>query len=486
MADNKELYTGDLASLNDYGGTDINANTPSSVDYETQKYLYQTGLADAVKDYKEQVGQLDANRQKEIENAYYTRELAKNYLGASASNQDIGDVSGRTLDIYGNFQNVVSKINQKYGDVSRNLKSSYNKETRQYELGLVEAQKGLEAQQQQQQLASQRQQIYYNLRTGLLPEEMNTNQYLDSVRNIIGDSQYWSFKAQYKLQEMDEVSQSALQNINQYKTQDEWNDYVEKLVDGQSISKEQAEDLKNYYEINKATTFESGNLSQEDIGYFAPNIENLAENAKTLVNDNMTLAETKTVVDSLSNTFELVDEQGKGIAYNTPFGVNGKWFVKELKGGGETVYKEYQVVNTSATTTTNITKDNDSYTTIDTALNKKNGVVSTNDGYKAYTYDEKTDSYKSLVDFQALSAGKKKGEYIVGGIDYILDKSTEQKNNPDLKNKIIKYYFNGNKNDFDKNVLDIAGYTKDSVIIIPYNNKFYTYNSGRFYKLKRK
>ena len=482
MADNKDLYTGDLASLNDYGGTDINANTPSSVDYETQKYLYQTGLADAVKDYKAQVGQLDANKQKEIENAYYTRELAKNYLGASASNQDIGDVSGRTLDIYGNFQNVVSQINQQYGDVSRNLKSSYNQETRQYELGLVEAQKGLEAQQQQQQLASQQQQIYYNLQTGLLPEEMNTNQYLDSVRNIIGDSQYWALKSQYKAQEMNEVSQSALQNINQYKTQDKWNDYVDKLVDGQSINKEQAEDLKNYYGINKATTFESGNLSQEDIGYISPNMENIAENAKTFTNDNMTLAETNNVVDSYSNTFESVDEQGKDIAYNTPFGVNGKWFVKELKGG-ETVYKEYQVLNTSATYSSTFKKDSEIYDNIDKYLNKSSGFIQTTNGNKAYIYDEKTDSYKSLIDYQVLSVGNKKGEYNIGSVNYSLGKGASKDLIGDIRNVVNKYYSN-EASSLENNKEN--GKTKETVIIIPYKNRYYTLNNGKYYELKRK
>ena len=62
---------------------------------EIQKYLYETGLQNIFNDYNKQIANLDASKQKEIEDAYYVRELSKKYLGEYASNTGIGDVRDR-------------------------------------------------------------------------------------------------------------------------------------------------------------------------------------------------------------------------------------------------------------------------------------------------------------------------------------------------------------------------------------------------------
>ncbi|MFA6662295.1 MAG: hypothetical protein WCS56_04610, partial [Bacilli bacterium] len=103
---------------------------------EMQKYLYETGLQNIFNDYNKQIANLDASKQKDIEDAYYVRELSKKYLGEYASNIGIGDVSGQLLDIYGKYQSNLNEINANFTELQTGLESSYNDKKNEYELGL--------------------------------------------------------------------------------------------------------------------------------------------------------------------------------------------------------------------------------------------------------------------------------------------------------------------------------------------------------------
>ncbi|MDD3934302.1 MAG: hypothetical protein PHP55_10595, partial [Methanoculleus sp.] len=118
---------------------------------EMQKYLYETGLQNIFNDYNKQIANLDASKQKDIEDAYYVRELSKKYLGEYASNIGIGDVSGQLLDIYGKYQSNLNEINANFTELQTGLESSYNDKKNEYELGLLQTQIDIE----QEQLAKE-------------------------------------------------------------------------------------------------------------------------------------------------------------------------------------------------------------------------------------------------------------------------------------------------------------------------------------------
>lgn len=81
---------------------------------EFQKYLYQVGLENVFSQYQKNIANLDSARQKDIQDAYFIREMSKKYLGEYASNTGIGDVSGNLIDIYGNYAENLSGINANY------------------------------------------------------------------------------------------------------------------------------------------------------------------------------------------------------------------------------------------------------------------------------------------------------------------------------------------------------------------------------------
>jgi len=83
-------------------------------DLEFQKYLYQVGLENIFSQYQKNIANLDSARQKDIQDAYFIREMSKKYLGEYASNTGIGDVSGNLIDIYGNYAENLSAINANY------------------------------------------------------------------------------------------------------------------------------------------------------------------------------------------------------------------------------------------------------------------------------------------------------------------------------------------------------------------------------------
>ncbi len=103
---------------------------------QARKYLYETGLQNVFNDYEKKIASLDEAKQKSIEDAYYTRELSKKYLGEYASNTGIGDVSGELLDLYGSYQKNRFDIDRHYDTLKQNYDLEYGELKRGYETDL--------------------------------------------------------------------------------------------------------------------------------------------------------------------------------------------------------------------------------------------------------------------------------------------------------------------------------------------------------------
>lgn len=490
-----------------------------------QKYLYETGLQNIFNDYNKQIANLDASKQKEIEDAYYVRELSKKYLGEYASNVGIGDVSGQLLDIYGKYQSNMNEINANFNELQTGLESSYSEKKNEYEFGLLQTQMDIETVEQQEQLEKELSEINYNISLGLYPEGMDAQDYLDSVRNKIGESNYWSLAVENKLVEMSNVVNSALNNTNNYKNQGEWDTYVDSLLSNKSINKQQADYLKGMYEVEQNTNFTKNNSINvgNDITYYNPDNLNIVSkgNVYESRNGDYVLAETDNVTDSTSNLYEKLDEVGGDMAFDTPFAYNGKWFVKENKGG-EQVYTEYVKSNNynKLTGTGAISSLNESqkemYNEIHKTLNGKDGYIQTSNGMLAYKYNSETKEYIPYLDFQASNVGGEKGDFNIGGVMYEIKKKynnnggggiidvkdawkkgdwksnfTDKHNAKAIVQEMIDNYFNGDKSKFSDYVEGSrkAGknkITNENAIVVEYDGAYYTINDGELWELSKK
>ena len=103
--------------------------TSTNPDLEFQKYLYQVGLENIFSQYQKNIANLDSARQKDIQDAYFIREMSKKYLGEYASNVGIGDVSGNLIDIYGNYAENLSAIKANYSALETGYKNKMLEES---------------------------------------------------------------------------------------------------------------------------------------------------------------------------------------------------------------------------------------------------------------------------------------------------------------------------------------------------------------------
>lgn len=508
----------DVEQLNTYssfnGGNEL----------DVKKYLYETGLQNIFNDYNKSIATLDNAKQKEVQDAYYIRELSKKYLGEYASNQGIGDVSADLLNIYGSYQNNLNTINQYYTDLETGLESSYNEKKNEYELGLLETEYQMKQEQEAKELEEKLAEISYNLSTEMYPDGMDAMGYLDSVKDVIGASNYWSLASEYKLNEMANTVNSALNSVGDYSTQEEWDSYIDSLVSNKEINANYAKELKEQYSLQWGTTFtlDKETTNTMDISYFFPNNMNIKENGKVYTSkDNKTmLVETKNVIDSTSSAYEQVDEKGKNINYNTPFGANGKTWVKEIQGG-EQVYVEYastsNVNNSSYSMEISSSNDNTKaqYKVIDKELNKKDGIMNTDNGKIKYKYDSESDSYKPYLNYTALEVKSEYGKYEIEGIQYTLDKyyknnshggiidvkdswknGTWKNGYQDVHNakaivqEMINVYFDGKDSLFSEYVEGSRKGGKNKIgtketLIVKYGGSYYTINDGELWELKK-
>lgn len=482
---------------------------------EIQKYLYETGLQNIFNDYNKQIASLDASKQKEIEDAYYVRELSKKYLGEYASNIGIGDVSGQILDIYGNYQSNMNEINANFNELQTGLESSYNEKKNEYELGLLQTQMDIETVEQQEQLEKDLEEINYNISLGLYPEGMDAQEYLDSVRNKIGESNYWSLATQNKLVEMSDTVNGALKNTNDYKNQGEWDIYVDNLLSNKSINKQQADYLKGMYEFEQNSNFTlvPGYFGGLDNTYFNSN-NNLVKNGKTFVSRNgeYVISETTNVIDEFSTLYNdlkkhitTTNEDGT-VSYNTgfdePFGFGGAFFVRTMKDNQE-VFVQYDKINTNKTVDKlsnaikNDEKNVEQYNNLDKVLNKKSGVYNN----ISYTYNEKEDAYVPYINIQYTNILKDKGTVVIDGTTYSLGEQKgdyyqgqrqdgsfrpmANKESKELAKLFADKYYGGSLKEFNKDQVANRVGDGSKSIVVEYNGKRYIMSEGKVYILEK-
>lgn len=143
--------------------------------YETAKFLYDTRLQNVFSDYQTAMNTLKTNEQKQLQDAYYIRELSKKYLGEYGSNVGIGDVSGNLLDIYSNYQQNITQIQQNSQTLALNLQTAYDQQSRDaFEQALA-----AQMQAQQMEMDSNAQNIVFSITQGNT-NGLEWNQYLQS------------------------------------------------------------------------------------------------------------------------------------------------------------------------------------------------------------------------------------------------------------------------------------------------------------------
>jgi hypothetical protein len=112
-----------------------NVISSTSVGTNPATFLYDVGLQNIYQDYQKNVSILNQAEQQSLQDAYTVREMSKKYLGEYASNVGIGDVSGNLLDIYGQYQQMVSATRSAFQGEEFKLQSEFDKARRELEAG---------------------------------------------------------------------------------------------------------------------------------------------------------------------------------------------------------------------------------------------------------------------------------------------------------------------------------------------------------------
>lgn len=514
----KETVTGDVKLPNLAGG------------FDTQKYLLETGLQNIFNLYNKKIASLDAKKQKDIEDAYYVRELSKKYLGEYASNLGIGDVSGDLLNIYGNYQQNINAINQNFEELSFEYETKFQKQKTDYEYKLADVQAQISEEERMNKIAE----INYNLTMGNFPDNMSRADYIESIRSTIGDQEYWALKAQEELIASNQKLGELLGGMGNYATQEEWNAHIDTLLSEGEINESESEKLKNLYTMTQHSDFklDSSFVGANDISYLNPDLD-LAENAKVFRSKNgqHTLAETNNVIyetdGDLYNKLDAEWQGGEGgyqKGFNKPFEYGNSFYVRNSSDG---TFTEYVVAKneTQVTGINEYSKDSEDkeiredYEKIHKELKGKTGHVKwANQGYRAYEYDEETGNYKLHLNFTATGVGSEKGKFNIGGFDYKITKNyknngtggiadiknawkdgdwkkdyNEKHNEVAVVNEMVRLYFGGDKKAFEKYVnesrtwLGVNTIKNHNAIVVymPKEKAYYTINDGELWELER-
>lgn len=161
-------------SSSSFNATDA-ARSPFG-DLELTKYLYESGLQNIFNTYQQNVASLSQNKQQELQDAYYIREMSKKYLGEYASNVGMGDVSGNLLDIYGQYQSNLTDIERNYDQLQMGLDQAYQKQKTETMNNLLVSEFNLELAKFQEQEKG----ILFNIEMGTIPGGVDPEVYLQS------------------------------------------------------------------------------------------------------------------------------------------------------------------------------------------------------------------------------------------------------------------------------------------------------------------
>lgn len=492
--------------------------------FDTQKYLLETGLQNIFNLYNKKIASLDAKKQKDIEDAYYIRELSKKYLGEYASNLGIGDVSGDLLNIYGNYQQNINAINQNFEELLLGYETAFQEQKMDYEYKLADVQAQISEEERMNKIAE----IKYNLTMENYPDNMSRADYIESIRSTIGDQEYWALKAQDELITSNQKFTELLGSMGDYATQEEWDAHIDTLLSKDEINESESEKLKNLYTIDQHTSFEldSSFAGSNDISYLNPDLD-IAENAKVFRSKNKqhTYVETTNVIyptDELYNELLAEWKGGEGEdpkPFNKLFEYAGSTYVRNSTDG---TFTKYVVAknDTQVTGVIEYSKDSESeeirkeYERIHNELKGKTGHVN----YRAYEYDEETGNYKLYLDFTATGVGGEKGKFNIGGFDYKITKGyknngdggiadikdawkdgdwkkdyKEKHNEVAVVNEMIRLYFGGDKKAFEKYVNESRTWlgvntinNKNAIVVfMPKEKAYYTINDGELWELER-
>ena len=134
----------------------------NSTPAEYSKFLYDSGLQNIFNDYQQNITTLNQQEQKQLQDAYYVRELSRKYLGEYASNVGIGDVSGNLLDIFSQYQQNIGQIQGGYDQMALNLQQTFQQASTQNFQQAVDRQ----VQIQNLELQENEQSVLVNIGTG--------------------------------------------------------------------------------------------------------------------------------------------------------------------------------------------------------------------------------------------------------------------------------------------------------------------------------
>lgn len=182
---------------------------------EASRFLYDTRLQNVFNDYQQQVESLNQAEQKQLQDAFFIRELSKKYLGEYASNVGMGDVSGNLLDIYGAYQQNVTAIQQQSEQLKLGLQQSYDQQSRAAFEGAIEAQ----LQAEQMQLDENARTTLFNITQGRMGD-MEWDDYLQSQLSsgAITEQSYQVLYTQVYQAKLAEVEANLERNFYGFKT----------------------------------------------------------------------------------------------------------------------------------------------------------------------------------------------------------------------------------------------------------------------------
>ena len=195
-------------------------------------YLVESGLSNIFDGYQNLMGTLDKQEQKSLEDAYFTREMGKKYLGEYASNVGVGDVSGNIMDIYSSYQQNKSEISKYFGDKKVSLQQEYESKKMENVANLLQNQFKINV----AALGEATQKILFNITEGDFGEYGSREEYLEANREAIGEANYRGIVG-------------ALNQIDAEKTNQEVNDIITNLNEGFYGTDENGlpQDFETYY-----------------------------------------------------------------------------------------------------------------------------------------------------------------------------------------------------------------------------------------------
>lgn len=403
---------------------------------DMQKYLLETGLKNIFDEYNKQIASLDQRQQKDIQDAYYVRELSKKYIGEYASNVGIGDVSGQILDLYGKYQDSVTDISERYNLDRAKLDSLFSEEKQTYNMNLL----GLNM---------------------ALKQEKELETELDMKTQIY-------------------------EKMQEYNNVEDFKSYIETL----GLS---AEEQKSY-----ETAF--ANRLKNDFSLYTGfnpkyylNDEDIEDDARTYISRDGKdlLVETTGLIDDRDSGLyqELIE---KNTEVGRPFAHNGQNYIKVIIDS-DYAFKKLKTMPNPETIKNTIEKGTELFTHIDNELKGKSGGIKTSSGWLYYEYNKESGNYEQGVGIEIGNAVLNDGKVnpTINGIVYSPKGDKPGTNvgwTADLENKIKSQYFNGNTVEFEKYKNKNMNQGEDNykeMIVTNLDNKYYLIIGEKVYELEK-